>query len=112
MLENSSNTPSRRLGITGLVILIILIAFNGYLIPWQKRVYGDTTPEMIQKTETGFEFFNVHFDVTLYPNYNAPFRYFLDHLKYNISDRFEEDTLSWLVVFFPFLISTFLSHFI
>jgi hypothetical protein len=94
-----------------LPVVIILITFNGFLNPYQIRVFGDTYPETISHTSSSYEFFKTDFDESITPNYYAPFRYEIDLLRFNLSKTLSSEIVQWISIFLPFLISCYLAYF-
>src|SRR5689334_141431 len=87
-------------------IFLIAIVFNGYLDPWQERVFGDTYPPIIAADTPRYEFFGTNFLEAFSPRFEAPYSYQLGHAKYLLATRdVDPRVIQWLVIFAPFLIS-------
>jgi hypothetical protein len=92
-------------------VLIVLIGFNGFLMPHQYRVFGDTYPVQLSAGAGSFQFFGVDFSAKLSPSYLAPFRYQIDWLRFHMSKTYSPQVVQWYTIFLPFLLSVYLSYF-
>ena len=104
------NRPS---GLIMMVILVVIIGFNGYLNPFQTRTFGDLHPVQILQSESGhYEFYLKQFWEGFVPTNNSPYRAGIDKVVYEVSNWTTSSEQQWVSIFLPLLVSIVLSSFI
>ena len=91
-----------------IILILTLISLNGYINPFQIRIFGDVYPVKFADYSQPYQYFGpIEFQSSRATFYNVPFRYFLDEARYYILGTGVDSNLSqWLLIFLPLLLTT------